>query len=78
MTQSQQYTFDSELRIQEKARLKSLEEEKLCLETKFHRIESELASCELAKENLKRDKVIVSTSGKLEANLHAISNLREN
>lgn len=56
---SQQSTYDNELRIQERARLKSLEEEKSHLETRLHKTESELTSCEIAKENLKRDKVIV-------------------
>ena len=56
---SQQSTYDNELRIQEKARLKSLEEEKSLFETRLHKTESELTSCEIAKENLKRDKVIV-------------------
>lgn len=59
---SQQSTYDGELRIQEKARLKSLEEEKSLLETRLHKTESELTSCEIAKENLKRDKVIVSNT----------------
>ncbi|XP_065211761.1 coiled-coil domain-containing protein 170 isoform X3 [Planococcus citri] len=58
---SQQSTYDSELRIQEKARLKSLEEEKSLLETRLHKTESELTSCEIIKENLKRDKVIFVT-----------------
>lgn len=58
---SQQSTYDNELRIQEKARLKSIEEEKSLLETRLHKTESELTSCEIAKENLKRDKVVVST-----------------
>lgn len=48
--------------MQEKTRLQSLEDEKVLLESRLHKTESELTSCEIAKENLKRDKVIVNIS----------------
>lgn len=59
-TLSQQSTYDTEIRLQDRGRLKTLEEEKSLLESRLHKTESELTSCEIARENLKRDKVIVS------------------
>lgn len=59
-TLSQQSTYDTEIRLQDKGRLKTLEEEKSLMESRLHKTESELTSCEIARENLKRDKVIVS------------------
>ena len=37
-------------------KIRNLEEERSALEAKYHKIESELTSCELSRDNLRRDK----------------------
>lgn len=40
-------------------KVRSLEEERAALEAKAHKLDSELTSCELARESLRRDKQTV-------------------
>lgn len=37
-------------------KIRNLEEERSVLEAKYHKIESELSSCELSRDSLRRDK----------------------
>lgn len=41
-------------------KMRNLEEDRANLEAKIHKLESELTSCELTKESLRRDKQSVS------------------
>lgn len=40
-------------------KVRSLEDERAALEAKIHKLESELTSCELSRESLRRDKQTV-------------------
>lgn len=41
-------------------KIRNLEEERAALEAKYHKLESELSSCEISRETLRRDKQHVS------------------
>lgn len=61
----QQITRQGESQEQINARIRNLEEDKCHLEARLHKTESDLSACELTKENLKRDKSIVSTQNQI-------------
>lgn len=50
----------SELLESSMMKIRSLEDDRASLESKVHKLESELTSCELTKESLRRDKHSVS------------------
>lgn len=62
---NQQITRQEESQEQINARIRNLEEDKCHLEARLHKTESDLSACELTKENLKRDKSIVSTQNQI-------------
>lgn len=57
--ESQQISRQNVLQEQASSRIRNLEDEKNHFESKVHKLEAEINSCELSREGLKRDKTTV-------------------